>query len=52
MRVDQSSARPQVQATKPEVAKAKTEATKMQAAKPEAKPAPQAAKHTRVDLRA
>lgn len=55
MRVDSSNARPQVQAAKapkPEVARAKTEAAKMQAAKPEAKPAPQAAKHNRVDLRA
>jgi len=55
MRVDPSSARSQVQAAKaakPEVARAKTDAVKMQAAKLEAKPAPQAAKHNRVDLRA
>jgi hypothetical protein len=51
MRVDSSSARAQVHAApKPEVGKAKTESAKMQAAKPEAKPAPQVAKHTRVNL--
>ena len=55
MRVDSSSARAQGQAAKapkPQVARAKMDAAKTQAVKAEAKPAPQAAKPHRVDLRA